>query len=71
MDNHYANSEATKPEKYQRLLPKLIEKHADAIGESKNLEGIINNWDTLKSILCVLMDPVTPVRKGGKNKSPL
>ena len=52
-----SNTGPKKPEKYHRLycnhcskdlLPKLIEVYSDALGDSKNLEGIINNWDALE-----------------------
>ena len=31
-----------------RLLPDLLRKHADALGEKPNFLSLINNWDTLK-----------------------
>lgn len=52
-----SNTGPMKPEKYHRLyclhcakelLPKFIEKYSDGLTDSKNLEGVVNNWDALK-----------------------
>lgn len=52
-----ANSGPLQPEKYYRLycdhcetklLPGMLERYSDRLGDMKNLVGLINNWDILK-----------------------